>query len=218
MSGAPRFARMAVAVITTAAALFALSWASAAPVPWHVDGGARLRLSWSARPERIETCRTRSAEELAKMPAHMRQQSECEGHAASYLLRVLVDSQLVGESPVLGAGLRHDRPILLLREYPVPAGAHRVRVTFVRRETTDDDAAAYAPAAERGADTGLYAGRAAREASEHERRARAAVPAQMALDTVMTFAPRRVALVTFDAAVRRLEVRGAATAGVGTER
>lgn len=39
------------------------------------------------------------------------QAAERGGRAASYLFRVFVDSTLVGESPVLGAGLRHDRPI-----------------------------------------------------------------------------------------------------------
>ncbi|MBI2795816.1 MAG: hypothetical protein HYX65_03820 [Gemmatimonadetes bacterium] len=216
MSGHRAATRLAVSGAATAAALVLLARASAAPVPWHAGDVARLRLSWSARPERIEVCRTRSAEEIAKMPEHMRQRTECEGRFASYALRVTVDGQVAGEAEVRGAGLRHDRPIYLLREFPMPAGAHRVRVSFTRRETTDDDAAAFAPVAAAEADTGLYAGRADREAAEHARRARAAVPPRLGLDTTLTFAPRGVALVTFDAVARRLEVRTGPAASPGT--
>lgn len=200
-------ARIATAVVATSATLALLAWGSAAPVARHSAGDAQLRLSWSVRPERIEVCRSRSADEIARMPEHMRQRTECEGRSASYALRVVVDERVAGESDERGAGLRHDRPIFLLREYSVPAGTHRVRVTFARREKTDDDAAAFAPATSHDADTGLYAGRAEREAAEHARRASAAVPALLALDTTLTFEGRGVVLVTFDPLARRLDVR-----------
>jgi len=81
-------------------------------------------------------------------------------------------------------------------------------VTFTRRERTDDDAAAFAPAVSTTVDTGIFAGRAEREAVEHARRARAAIPARLVLDTVLTFVPRRVAIVTFDPERRALELIG----------
>jgi hypothetical protein len=206
MTAARVAARTAAVVAVTAALAAALARASAAPLAWHETPSSRLRLSWSARPERIETCRTLSAAELAEREAHMRQRVECDGHAATYALRVTVDGQLVVESVVRGAGLRHDRPLYVLRDLPIDPGAHGVRITFTRRERTDDDAAAFAPAAAPETDTGLFAGRAQREAAEHARRARAAVPASLVLDTTLTFAPRRVRLVTFDAERRTLEV------------
>jgi len=98
---------------------------------------------------------------------------------------------------VHGAGLRHDRPLYLLREYDVAPGVHRLRVSFTRREKTDDDAAAFAKTTSTEADTGIFAGRAQREAVEHARRARAAIPAHLELDTTLAFAPRRVMIVTF---------------------
>jgi len=198
MSARPPFVRWAVAGLATAGALVLLARASAAPLPYHDAHTARIRLSWTARPERIEVCRVLSAEELAEREAHMRQRVECDGRSATYALRVEVDGRTLSESVVRGAGLRHDRPLYLLRDLDLPAGTHRLRVSFTRREKTDDDAAAFAKVSAADADTGIFAGRAEREAEEHARRARAAIPARLVLDTAVTLAPGRVAIVTFD--------------------
>ena len=112
-------ARILAAGIATAAGLALLAYASAVPLEYHVQDAARLRLSWSARPERIEVCRQLSAEEQARREEHMRQRVECEGGFATYALRVEVDGRAIGETVIHGAGLRHDRPLYLLRDYPV---------------------------------------------------------------------------------------------------
>lgn len=199
-------ARRLLALAATGIGLTVLTFASATPISLHGAEAARLRLSWSARPERIEVCRTLSEKELSEIAEHMRQRVSCEGVFATYTLSILVDGQPIGESVVHGAGLRHDRPIYLLRDYDVPTGQHRLQVTLTRREKTDDDAAAFAKAVVPDVDTGLYAGRSQREASEHSRRARAAIPARLALDTVIVLAKQRVALVTFNTERRDLEL------------
>ena len=201
-----RVARLVVASAATGLVLWLMARASAAPLPFHDSAAARLRLSWSARPERIEVCRTVSAEELAEREEHMRQRVECDGRFATYALRVESDGQVIGETVVNGAGLRHDRPLYLLREYDVAPGVHRVRVSFTRREKTDDDAAAFAKVTSTETDTGIFAGRAQREAVEHTRRARAAIPAHLELDTMLAFAPRQVMIVTFAPERRALVV------------
>ena len=195
--------RLLAAAAASAAGLGLLAYTSAASLAYHPEDGARLRLSWSARPERIEKCRQLSAE------------VECEGGFASYALRVEVDDRSIGETVFRGGGLRHDRPMHVLRDFPVPAGEHRVRVRVTRRETTDDDAAAFAQPVVPDADTGLFAGRAQREAAERARSARAAIPPALLLDTTFRFTPRQVALVSFDAERRVLVLhgRGAETAG-----
>jgi hypothetical protein len=83
-----------------------------------------------------------------------------------------------------------------------------VVISFTRREKTDDDAAAFAPVASAANDTGLFAGRASREADEHARRARAAVPARLVLDTTISLGVRQVAIVTFDHERRVLALIG----------
>jgi len=185
--------------LVSAAALFVMARASAARLPWHDRSAARLRLSWRAVPERIEVCRVLSAEELAEREEHMRQRMECDGRFATYALRVEADGQLLDESVVRGSGLRHDRPLYLLREFALPAGAHRVHISFARRERTDVDTTSVTLTPSAGADTGLFAGRAGRETVERSRRAGAAIPAHLELDTSLTFPPARVTLVTFDA-------------------
>ncbi len=201
-------ARWLLAGTATAGALLLITRASAVPLPLNAGDSARLRLSWSARPERIEVCRTVSAEELEHLEEHMRQRVECDGRFATYSLRVEADGRRIEETVVRGAGLRHDRPIFLLRDFELPPGSHRVRVTFTRRERTDDDAAAFAPVVSATGDTGIYAGRAEREGVEHARRARAAIPARLVLDTLLTFAPHRVTIVTFHPERRALELLG----------
>jgi hypothetical protein len=185
------------------AALVALS---AAPVEQPRAGRSQVRLSWRARPERIETCRAVSHEELEKQEEHMRQRVECAGRSATYLLRVESDGTVLHESVAVGGGLRHDRPLFILREIEIPPGGHRLRVTFARRERSDGDTAAFTSAPDDAADSGLFAGRAQREAAERSRRARAAVPPLLQLDTTLDVAPGRTAVVSFDAVSRRLRV------------
>lgn len=209
MIGFARVARVAVAGAATAIGLGVMARASATSVSFHKGAAARLRLSWSARPERIEVCRTVSAEELAQREVHMRQQVECDGHFATYALRIESDGHVIGEAVVHGAGLRHDRPLYLLREFDVAPGVHRMRVSFTRVEKTDDDAAAFANTTSTEADTGIFAGRAQREAVEHARRAGAAIPPHLEIDTTLVFAPRQVMIVTFAPERRALVLLGA---------
>jgi hypothetical protein len=199
------------AIAVTAGALALVAAASAVRLPFHRSDGARVRLSWSARPERIERCRTLSAQELAEREEHMRQRVECEGTFATYALRVEVDEGVVGEAVVRGAGLRHDRPLYLLREFAVSPGVHRVRVTLSRRERADSGSVALAPTVSQEADTGLYAGRAQREVAERSRRAGAAIPPRLALDTSLVLVPRGVVLITLNAERRLLELHSAAS-------
>lgn len=203
---ARRAGRWSAVGVVTVALLFGLTAISDAPVALHRSEASRLRLSWSARPERIESCRTLSEKELAEREEHMRQRVECEGRFATYLLRVDADGRRLHESVVRGAGLRHDRPIFLLREMDLPPGEHRIRIRFTRREKTDDDAAAYARVSSTRTDTGLFAGRAEREAIEHERRARAAIPPRLELDTTIVFGADRAIIVTLDGERRSLHV------------
>ena len=201
--------RRALAFLFSAFILGAMAWLSAAPVPLASAESARLRLSWSARPERIEKCRVLSNEELAKLGEHMRQRMECEGEFATYALRVEIDGSRVHESIVRGAGLRNDRPIYLLEDFNVGAGHRRVHVSFTRREEVDDDDDD--SEAERAhADTGISIGRAQRENVERARRARAAIPPRLELDTALTFATGHVIIVTLDPELGALQVLAAA--------
>ncbi len=151
------------------------------------DDQAVLRLAFSARPERLEHCREVSAAELAARPVHMRQRIECEGRAASYRLRVQLDSQSIADQVLRGGGMRHDRPLSLLVEHLVPPGMHHLDVRLERVE---------------GADTTTVA------LTDSTRRARQPpLPASLSLTASPTFMARRVILLTYDIEQRRLVLR-----------
>lgn len=165
--------------LVLAAGLVALSHA-----PWraHPEPDGLLRLSLSARPERIERCRTLSDEELAARPAHMRQPVVCEGAAARYRLEVRRDGTVILDREVTGGGARRDRPVHLLEEFPLSAGSHHLSIALRRLDTPD-------PA---GADTASRV------------RSTEVLPDELALDTTLTITPHRVVLVTYDPRQQRL--------------
>jgi hypothetical protein len=185
---------LALALTTGLAALSRGTWRA------HPEDDGAVRLTWSARPERIETCRRLTAAELAERPAHMRQEVACEGVTATYRLRVWRDEALLDEEVLRGSGLRHDRPLYVLRDYEVPPGTHRIRVAMERVEAAVEDSITAA------ADTGMSLDRGVREAEERQRRRLEAIPAALALDEQVTIAPRQVVLVTWDAETRRLRI------------
>jgi hypothetical protein len=179
MSRASRIAGVSL----VAAAMLGLVWASNAPMTTHASADGILRLAWSAQPERIETCREASEEELANVPAHMRQPRVCEGTTATYRLEVRHNGDLIAEQVLRGGGLRRDRRLYVYRELPVPAGDADIAVRLDRIESPDSHAEGQA--ASSGAAT-------------------ATVPAQLSLTQRVRFAPRQVVLVTYDADRRAL--------------
>ena len=199
-------ARWLAAATASAMCAYGLARQSAVAIATRNAGAAHLRLSWMARPERIERCRALSDKELREREEHMRQRLECEGRSATYQLLVTVDAQEVANTVVRGGGLRHDRPIHLLREFPVDPGTRRLRVSMTRVERAQENVDSALTSRASDADTGLFAGRAERERVEHDRRARAAIPARLLLDTTLVFANGGVVLVTLDAERRALQL------------
>ncbi|MBA3854383.1 MAG: hypothetical protein C0503_08210 [Gemmatimonas sp.] len=163
--------RRVVLLVLGGLAAWGLAASSAVDLPWHGANAAALRLSWVARPERIETCRDLTREELDERPAHMRQARECVGASATYRLSIAVDGQPAVERVLRGAGLRNDRAIFVLDEHPVAPGARRVAIRFTRVEPFE----------------------APMDSTDVRR---GAVPRDLALDTVVTIPSTAVALVS----------------------
>ena len=136
MSGA----RRARAALLIAGLLFVLGWLSRAP--WNPSAAEHglLRLSWRMRGERIETCRTRTTEELDRLPVHMRTDSVCEARLMAYRLVVRIDEAPPDTVDVLPGGARGDRPLFVLRDIALAPGHHRVRVRFERHGQDTDSA------------------------------------------------------------------------------
>lgn len=190
----------------TLAALAGLGIAALSHAPYRLRSGevAMIRLTWRARPERIETCRTPSQEELAALPAHMRQQVICDGYSARYRLRVAVDGVAAREEVVRGSGLRHDRPIYILRDLPVAPGRHRIEVRFERIDSVVVARNEAGDSAEGTDATPGIPGRVRREAEERERRRLDAVPPALVLRQDIELLPRRILVVSYDAERREL--------------
>lgn len=181
------------------AAALAISGLSRAARHPDVTSDGLLRVTLSARPERIERCRRLSESELAERPAHMRLALECEGGSATYRFRVWRDSVLLDDRILRGSGFRHDRPIHLLSEYPVPAGEQDLRVALQRVEEIPVDSAASAMEVQ---DTGME--RSSRETAERLRRRMEALPPGVEWRGRVAVQARRVVLVRWDPVAREL--------------
>lgn len=112
-------------------ALFALfiGYFSTSPAYRHLEEGqALLRISFR-HPGKIPTdCRTRSAEELAKLPPHLRAEQDCERERSPVRIRVEIDGHLLHDEVVAPAGLRKDGASSTYRRLPIAAGEHHLKV------------------------------------------------------------------------------------------
>jgi hypothetical protein len=197
------------------AATAGIAWGSNFPMTPHAVPDAVLRLAWTARPERVENCRPQTDEELAKLPAHMRQSTVCECTTASYRLEVRRAGTLIVEQTVRGGGLHHDRPLYVFRDIPMPAGEAPISIRFSRLETATtiapearppaaSPAGNPAPADATGQTNSMDPARRRREGEERLLQRSEAVPAALSLEKTFHFVPREVILVTYDVGRREL--------------
>ncbi len=105
----------------------------AGQVPWGEPGDeAVLRLVLRTVHGRVEVCSERSAEEMERLPVHMRGSGEiCEGVPVAYRLRVVLDGETLVDERVEPRGLRKDRPHNVDREIAVRAGRSALKVDFL---------------------------------------------------------------------------------------
>lgn len=191
-----------------AALTLGVAWLSRAPYRASDVDSAMIRLAWSARPERIETCRTLSDDELARLPVHMRQRVVCTGTSARYRLTVTRDGAPLFRRVVQGSGVRHDRPIYVYQELPMRPGTHVIGVRF---ERVDSLPPAPEPAPESAGGNAPASGQEAgdRPPFADQRRRLASVPATLALSDTIDLRAGEVVLVTYLSAEQRLLVRSA---------
>jgi hypothetical protein len=178
-------------------AIAAVVWGANVPMTVHESERAVVRLAWSVRPERVESCRQQSEEELARLPAHMRQPVVCEGASAQYRLTVRLEGRIVTDEIVHGGGLRQDRRIYVFHELPLDPGDAAIDVRFDRIDpdsrqvtppgTGDDD--------QSRAENGRNAAFQARGE---------AVPPHLAFAQRLHVRPREVILVSYSAEQRAL--------------
>ena len=164
------------------AATAAIVLASNAPMTIHGSNQGVLRLAWSARPERVEVCREQSAEELANLPAHMRQPLVCEGRSARYRLTVWHEGRLIADRILHGGGVRQDRRLYVFHELLLDPGQTSIEVK-----------------ADRIDDPGANVGSRAKQPFAVE-----TVPPNLTFAGRVTIEPREVLLITYSSERRAL--------------
>ncbi len=108
-----RSVRVASGGILLVAAALALAGLSQVPYTADRRDDALVRLAWRVRSQRVEACRRLTAEELAQRPAHMRQETVCEGRRLPYRLRVRLDGEERVNVLLRASGTQDDRPIFV---------------------------------------------------------------------------------------------------------
>ena len=114
-------------------ALFALfiGYFSTSPPYRHLapDQGL-LRLSFK-HPGKVKAdCRQRTPEELARIPANMRQEMDCPRERSPVRVRVEFDGKDLYDEVFPPAGLSRDGASSGYRRLPIAAGAHHLKVQF----------------------------------------------------------------------------------------
>lgn len=112
-------------------ALFAVfvGYFSTSPAYRHLEPDqALLRLSFRHAGQIAGECRTRSAEELAKLPPQLRAERDCPRERSPVYVQVELDGELLYDERFAPAGLRRDGAASAYRRLPIPAGEHHLRV------------------------------------------------------------------------------------------
>lgn len=187
-------------ILLALAATAALGALSQAPYARTASPAPLLRLAWRVRGTPVHQCRRLTAEELARLPPHMRRTEECERRILPYRLHVLVDGRTVIDHLVEAAGARSDRPLYVLDEVTLPPGEHLVEIAFTREPQAEE-----APEHEQ-AET------PEEEAREHAGDT-AASPARLTFSGRLALGAGEIALVTYDPDRQALVLRGAARPG-----
>ena len=190
-----RLSRRVGTGVLTVALLAALSALSRVPFGTSRTDQAELRLSWRVPAEPELTCRIRTPDELARLPAHMREEEVCERRALPYRLRLTVNDTTLDDRLLGGRSARTERRLDVHGRFTLPPGQHAVRLEFAREGGSPV--------------TGPREHDRATEGPTHALAPPA--PLRLGLDTTLTFVNGDVLVVTYDDHAGRLVViaRGA---------
>jgi coenzyme F420-reducing hydrogenase delta subunit/Pyruvate/2-oxoacid:ferredoxin oxidoreductase delta subunit len=117
-------ASVAVAFLVSACLGVASDWSYTA----RAATGSELVVTFKHPGQRSEVCRERSAEELERLPVHMRQAKLCERGRAPVRLRVSLDGARVIDESFAPKGIWSDGSSVAVAALSVAPGEHQVRV------------------------------------------------------------------------------------------
>jgi hypothetical protein len=90
---------------------------------------ALARVSFNHAAQRLQECRLRTDEELAKLPPNMRLREDCPRERAPTHFQLEIDGEVVVDRVIAPSGINRDGPATLYSRLTVPAGRH----SFVAR-------------------------------------------------------------------------------------
>ncbi len=126
MSDLPKY--LAQALLYGAFALFIGVFSSWPPYHQLQPDQALIKLSIKHHGKLIAECRQRSAEELAKMPANMRQAADCKRERSPVAVEVDIDGLAAYRHLAEPSGLSKDGASTVYQRFVVGAGPHRLAV------------------------------------------------------------------------------------------
>lgn len=89
---------------------------------------ALIKLSFTHHGKRVEDCRQRTAEELAKLPPNMRAPMQCQRERSPVTVEVDVDGRQIYRHVAAPSGLSRDGASTVYQRLETLAGEHRLAV------------------------------------------------------------------------------------------
>ncbi|MBK7581439.1 MAG: hydrogenase iron-sulfur subunit [Myxococcales bacterium] len=128
-SARPGRATQLIAGLGIAAMFGLVTWAgTAVAYRTPADPSPKLVVSFKHPGKAGENCREPSAEELAKLPKHMRQKRICERRRVAVRVRVEVDGRELSNKAYEPRGIWGDGNSISIERFPLPAGPHDVTI------------------------------------------------------------------------------------------
>ena len=91
---------------------------------------ALIKLTFSHAGQRKEPCRERSAEELEKMPRHLRKKMDCPRERSPVEVEMKLDGLTIYSASVSPSGLSHDLASPIYERIRLPAGEHSLQLSM----------------------------------------------------------------------------------------
>ncbi len=120
-----RIGHLAVGGAISLAVVVAAAILSAWPV-WQSLPSDRALVRLSFTHSGVRNCRDRTAEELAKLPANMRNAQTCDRRRAPVYIEVDIDGSPAIATDLPPSGLAGSGPSRIYRRIELPAGPHRL--------------------------------------------------------------------------------------------
>jgi hypothetical protein len=89
-----------------------------------------IKMTFSHAGQRKQPCRERSAEELKKMPSHLRKKKDCPRERSPLDVEMKLDGETIYSATISPGGLSHDLASPVYERINLPAGEHHLQLSM----------------------------------------------------------------------------------------